>query len=170
MSTVDPTGRMSDGAADVPPHVTSLRTSLTDLIHESQALRSDVHSAEQARRRASQINLALLGMLGLFVGLLIAVTWQNNQLARQVSNTNQRMADCTTSGGKCYDEGRKRSQSAIQDILRVNIYMAECARLHPGESGADFDKALEACIYERLAKAQQEQQTKPNPSPAPSGG
>lgn len=172
MSTIDPLGRASKITADAPsdpPHVTALRDSLTALISESQALRTDVRSAEMARRRASQINLGLLATLGIFVALLIAVTWQNNRLAVQVAETNRRMADCTAAGGKCYEEGRKRTSNAIQDILKVNIYMAECARLYPGESGPEFDKKLEACIYTRLSKATKERQAAPAPSASSSG-
>ncbi len=141
----------------------NLRASLSALIEESQALRGDVRSAEDARKRASHINLGLLGLLILFVGLLVAIGWQGNEAIQANRETNRRMADCTTPGGKCYEEGRQRSNAAIQDILRVSIYMSECARLYPGESGPEYDKKLESCIYERLAAP-----AKPVPAPAPS--
>lgn len=142
----------------------ALRKSLTDLIAESQALRTDVHSAEEARRRASQINLALLGLLILFVGLLGVMVWQNNELAHQVAKTNATMADCTTPGGKCYQQGTARTGQAIQEILKASVYMAECSRMFPGESGPAFDAKLEACVNEKLRKAREA----PTPTPTQS--
>jgi hypothetical protein len=139
-----------DPAAPVPPSVAALRQSLADLIDESQALRTDVHAAEKARKRTGQISLAVLGLLVIFVGLMMAVTWQTNQVAHQVNQTNRRMADCTTPGGACYEEGRKRTGQAISDIIRAEVYMAECARLYPGDSGPAFDRKLEACVSGRL--------------------
>lgn len=163
---------MSEPASHAQAHVEALRTSLSELVYESQALRGDVHTAEAARRRANQINLGVLGLLALFVAMLMVVTWQNNRLAQQVNETNSRMSDCTTPGGKCYEDGRTRTSKAITDILRVNVYMAECSRLYPGESGPEFDKELEACIYARLGVADQQPQPTPAPSaqPAPTAG
>jgi hypothetical protein len=135
-----------------PPAVAALRKSLTDLVAESQALRGDVRSAETARRRASQINLGLLGLLILFVGLLVAIGWQGNQAIAASRETNRRIADCSTPGGACYEEGRELTAAAINDILLVSIYMAECARLFPGEAGPEYDRKLEACIYQRLSQ------------------
>lgn len=138
----DPTHHGKPAASDV---VAPLQQSLADLIRESQALRVDVHTAEAARKRANHINLGVLGLLILFVALLVGIGWQGNV-------TNQRIADCTTAGGDCYEEGRKRTAAAIGDIIKVSIYMAECARLYPGEAGPEYDRKLEACVYGRLAQ------------------
>jgi hypothetical protein len=143
--------------------VADLHGELAALIDEAQALRTDVRSAEQARRRASQINLGVLILLIIFVGLLMAVTWQNNRLSHEVAKGNARIADCTTAGGKCYDDGKKRTGSAIGDIIRAEIFMAECARQWPGESGPTFDRKLEACVAQRLTNANA------TPAPTPSG-
>lgn len=147
-----------------------LAESLTDLITESRALRSDVHGAERARRRAGIINLAMLAAIVLAVAGLAVVTWQNNQLTNRVSETNFRMADCTTPGGRCYEESRRRTGQAIEDIIRSEIFMAECARLYPDEAGPAFDRKLEACVAERLAgpmlrQPNPEQSATPGPSP-----
>lgn len=157
------------------PSVSALRTSLTDLIKESQALRTDVHSAEAARRKATAVNLGLLALLVLFVGLLIVVTWQNNRLVEKVDNTNSTMADCTTPGGKCYEDGRRRTGAAIGDIVWASVYMNQCARLYPDESGPSYDRKLEACVTKRLQEAAQGRQpASPSPaptvSPSPTGG
>lgn len=160
--------------APVSPAVVSLRESLADLIKESQALRTDVHSAEQARRRATAVNLGLLGLLALFVGLLLVVSWQNNRLIEKVDKTNSLMADCTTPGGKCYEDGRRRTSAAISDIVWASVYMSQCARLYPDESGPLYDRKLEACVTKRLQDAREGQPVPPSPaptvSPSPTGG
>lgn len=166
MAIHDPIGR-PPGAGDVPPNVESLRRSLTDLVAESQALRVDVNSAETARRRANTINLTAVGLLLLFVVMISAVSWQNNQLAKQVNRTNDRMADCTTPGGTCYETSQRRVSGAIADIVRASVFMNQCARLWPNESGPDYDRKLEKCVNDRLAQAARNRQD--NPSPRPSG-
>lgn len=140
--------------------VTALKTSMAALVAESQALRSDVHRAEQARKRANQINAVVLGVVALFVAALAVIGYQ-------VSVTNQRMVDCTTPGGRCYQQGQQRTAAAVGDVLRVSIYMAECSRLLPGESGPDFDRKLERCVFEKLA-ADDKTNPVPQVSPTPS--
>jgi hypothetical protein len=162
-----------ENPAPVSPAVTALGRSLSDLVAESQALRSDVQVAEQARRRATVVNLALLGLLVLFVALLGAVSWQNNRLIEQVEKTNSTMADCTTPGGRCYEEGSRRTSGAINDIVWASVYMAQCSRLYPGEVGPAYDRKLEACVTERLQQAAEGRQNQPppsTPSPSPTGG
>lgn len=143
-----------------PPEPTedeaALNSTLADLIAESRTLRTDVHAAEAARRLASHVNLALLGLVGVLVALLLVVTWQGSQ-------TNARIADCTTAGGKCYEDSRARTGAAIADLIRAETFVAECARLYPGEAGPAFDRKMEACVANRLAVTVQ-----PSPSPAPS--
>lgn len=153
-------------AADPHQPVDILRSSLAALIAESQALRTDVHAAESARRRQFLVNTGVLGMLALFVLLVLVVAWQNNQVVTRVNQTNARVADCTNPGGKCYEDGKRRTGDAIGDIIRAEAYMAECARLYPGESGPAFDQKLEACVNARLA-ATQHARAKPTPTPTP---
>lgn len=148
--------------------VETLKASLASLIAESQALRQDVHGAEIARKRANQINVGVLAVLALFVGLLFAVVWQNNQVVRQVSATNAVMVDCTTPGRPCNEQGRQRTEAAVASIARISIYVSQCGRLWPGESGPEYDKKIEACVLERLAKAQHATSVTPSPAPVPS--
>ncbi len=150
------------------PHVAALKRSLTELIDESQALRVDVNAAEHARKRANAINLAMLALLGLFVFMLVGVTWQNNSLAHEVAKTNRTLADCLDPRGECYQQANERTGSAIQDIIRAELFMAECSRLYPGESGPAFDRKLEACVAERLAGPGLRPSPAPKPSASPS--
>lgn len=146
-----------------------LRRQLDSILDEAKRLRGDVHSAEVARKRANLINMVVLAVLAGFVALLLAVAVQGNTTAKQAkeaagqaAQANRQVADCTTPGGQCYEEGRRRSAAAIADILKVSIYMAECARLFPGEAGPEYDRKLEKCVYDRLGAT-------PTPSVAPGG-
>jgi hypothetical protein len=141
-----------------------------DMLALADALRTDVKVAEAARRRANHINLGALALLTVLVALLIAVTWQNNRLAHRVDRTNAKLADCTTPGGRCYDEGRARTGQAIDDIIRSEIFMAECSRLYPNESGPAYDRKLEACVVQRLAGPGLRAPAQPTPTPSVSGG
>ncbi len=151
------------GAVDV------LRQSLAALINESQQLRTDVHEAEKARKRASMISLAVIALLALFSGMLLVITWQNNHLVSQVHKTNEFISDCTTPTGECARQSSARTADAIGDIIRANVYMAECARLYPGLVGPEYDQKLESCVYGRLAEAAR-QRAQATPAPSPSAG
>lgn len=139
-----------------------LRADLAALLTESATLRHDVGQAEVARRRATVINAVVLAVLAAFVGAMLVMGWQVNQ-------TNRQVADCTTPGGRCYESGRARTDEAVSSILRVSIYMAECARLYPDVSGPEYDRLLEACVYQRLTAASGQTPTLPLPSPSRGG-
>jgi hypothetical protein len=136
-----------------PDAVDTLRRSLADLITESQALRQDVHSAEVARKRANQINSAVLVLLAGFVAMVLVIGWQNNKVISQVQATNNTLADCTTPGRACYEEGQKRTAAAVSALTKISIYVSQCGRLYPGESGPEYDRKVERCVAERLAAA-----------------
>jgi hypothetical protein len=155
----------SSTPAGSTPSVEALKASLAALIAESQALRQDVHGAEAARRKANTINLGILGLLTLFVALLIAIGWQGNVGIHESRETNQRVADCTTPGGQCHQEGQQRLSGAITALTRISIYVSQCGRLYPGESGPEFDRKMEACVAERLQRA-----TAASPAPSVSPG
>lgn len=161
---------MADNSGGVPPAtpVLELRRDLTQLINESKALRTDVKGAEHARRRATSVSLALLSLLVLFVGMLLVIGYQNNQLVHKVDEANARMADCTTPGGTCYSQGAVRTHQAIVDVIRAELLMAECARLYPGEVGPTYDAKLEKCVYSRLADTQSAAPDRHLMSPSPS--
>ncbi len=158
----------------VSPAVAALRESLTLVLDESRALRVDVAAAEKARRQAEaatrktgHINMALTGVLAVLVALVLAIGWQNNRLATDVADTNKIMADCTTPGGACYEQGRARTDSAVSAVVRISVYVSQCGRLWPGESGPDYDRKLEQCVAAKLAQAAR-QTPAPAPVPGPS--
>ncbi len=147
----------------------ALRQSLADLVAESKNLRGDVAKDAAERRRANRLNLAFLAVITGFVLGSVILVWQNNHLSHQVNDLTQQMADCTTPGGNCYTKANERTGSAIADIVRAEIYMAQCARLFPGESGPSYDTKLEACVYERLADPARKRSPAPSPSPTGRG-
>lgn len=158
---------MSPIGEPTPP--VPLQTSLTALLDEASKLRGDVHSAEVARRRSGHINMGLTALLAVLVALVLAIGWQNNRLTEQTRETaaetretNKRIADCSTPGGRCYEEGRQRTSGAIDAVVRISIFVSQCGRLWPGESGPEYDAKLTKCVAERLQAAQ----AQPAPSPS----
>ncbi len=143
----------------VSPGIVALQSSLATVADATNALRADVQAAEKASIRRTRINLVLVGVLVLLVGAVLAIGWQLKQ-------TNDRVADCTTVGGKCYEEGRKRTGEAIRSLTRISIYVSQCGRLWPGESGPEYDKKLERCVADRLAEATNPPPVGPQPSPS----
>lgn len=155
----------NDNRSDVP-HQEAIGRSLAALLTFAQDLRSDVKKSDVTQRRRNSINLGILGVIALFVGLLTVVVWQNNQLTKRVEQTNQVMAECTTPGRACYDQGNARITVAIGDILTGYMYMAQCARLWPDESGPEYDAKLTKCVADRLADAARRRaQASPTPPP-----
>ncbi len=160
----------------VSPAVAALRESLTLVLDESRALRVDVAAAEEARRqeerttrRTGHINMVLTVVVAVLVALVLAIGWQNNRLATDVADTNKIMVDCTTPGGRCYEQGRVRTDSAVSSVVRISVFVSQCGRLWPGESGPDYDRKLEQCVAAKLAQAVQRTPA-PTPAPAPSRG
>lgn len=155
---------MAGPVPSMPPAEAELRRQLDSILDEAQRLRGDVHGAEVARKRATKINMVVLAVLAGFVAMLLAIAYQNNQVINQVQSTNNTLADCTTPGHACYEEGQKRTAAAVSALTKISIYVSQCGRLYPGESGPEFDAKIEKCVAERLAKVQ------PQPSAATSTG
>lgn len=146
-----------------------LLPTLDALVDEAKALRADLDTAEIDRRRASAINLTATALLAALVVLLLLLSWQTNRVGHEAQDTNKRIADCTTVGGKCYEETRARTGGAVQNIIRAELFMAECARLYPSEAGPAYDQKLEACVAERLAGPRLLPQSPAGPSKRPGG-
>jgi hypothetical protein len=142
--------------------IEALTVRLADIVDESRRLRSDVHAAEAARRRTAAFNLAVLTILTVALLAVAGLGWQSYQLTHKVDRTNQQMADCTTPGQRCYEEGRARTGEAVGALTRISVYVSQCGRLFPGESGPEYDKKLDACVQQRLAA----ELASPHPSPS----
>lgn len=133
---------------------------MQQLLDEAELLRKDVRAAERARRRENRIGFAVLGVLTIFIALLVAISWQNNQIVKQTQATNDTIVDCTTPGGACYRQSQARTAAVVADLIKASTFVSQCARLRPGESGPAFDRFLERCVAEKLAND-------PAPSPSP---
>jgi cell division protein FtsB len=161
--------------SEAQAHVAALSASLKALIEGTQALRVDMKVAERNRRRTNMINMGLLAIVMLFVGLLVGLAWQGNRNIAETRKVNEQLADCTTPGGKCYANAQAQQVRAIGALTSVSIYVSQCGRLWPGESGPDYDRKIEACVRQRLVDAAQQPlptpgpPASPMPSPAPSG-
>lgn len=143
-----------------PGSVTAL-TELLRAIHAlTEGLRADVAKAERARRRANSLNRALL-VVAIIVGLSVGlIGWQTYRV-------NATIADCTTAGGRCYEESRSRTTGAVGSIAQISVFVSQCGRLWPGESGEEYDAKLATCVAERIKAAQDAAGARP--APAPSG-
>lgn len=138
---------------------------MTSILEEAKQLRLDYQQQTAESRRSSRILMgAIAALIALIIPMVILLII-NTQVMRQSNETARVIADCTTPGGRCYDEGRSRTSGAIGDIVRASVYMSQCSRLYPGEYGEEFDRKLEACVNERLSKAATQRQS---PSPSPS--
>jgi len=136
--------------------------SLRDLIGEAQALRIDVQESEAARRRAelaqrrfSIVLGAALALLTLFSVLLFVVVRQLYDTADRNRALNERIADCTTAGGTCYERSGERTGAAVQQLVRSQLYIIECSRELPiaeNPPGDAFDARFEKCVADRLAE------------------
>jgi hypothetical protein len=88
---------------------------------------------------------------GLVAGI---VSVQDNRIARDTRATNDpQVVDCTTPGGVLLPAraapapGRPSAPS-----LKASVFVAECSRLRPGDSGPVFDAALEQCVAAETVK------------------
>jgi Tfp pilus assembly protein PilN len=138
---------------------------LTALLGESQRLRADVRDRERRQRRLMGLIAATVVVCLVLVTSVMVLLVQSRQrgndtraLLRTNAATNERIADCTTVGGKCYEEGSKRSAAFIQLLLQGQKQIALC------RSESDTSAELEKCIDKALAAM-----TAPSPT-ASTGG
>lgn len=127
--------------------------SLLALIEESRQLRADVRAKAETQRRTALVALAgvVVALLMLVAQLTILV--QNRQRSNETraliqdnSSTSQQIADCTTAGGKCYEEGTKRSAALIGGLLAAVEEIAVCNK------ASDTAAEARACSDRALAK------------------
>jgi len=138
---------------------------LNALLGESQRLRADVRERERRQRRLmAVIGIGVVLCLVLVGGVMVLLVQGRQRgndtraLLRTNAATNERIADCTTVGGKCYEEGTKRSAAFIQLLLQGQKQIALC------RSESDTSTELEKCIDKALAAM-----TAPSPT-ASAGG
>jgi hypothetical protein len=138
---------------------------LTDLLgtfrSEAEATRQAIHVHENNRRRQNRWALAIIAVMAVVLAMVLVILLQNRQKSnqsRQILRNNavlsEQIADCTTAGGKCYEEGRKQSATAVQQLIRSNLVIAVCAR------DTTTDAGLMRCVDAKMAEL-----AKPSPTP-----
>jgi hypothetical protein len=125
---------------------------LAPLVSEARDLRAVVAADGAARRKENQRLLALFLALAAMVLLLLVVVVQNRQrssenseILRKSAENSAQIKDCTTVGGKCYQEGARRTGAVLEELRRTNVYIAQCSRV------TKTDAELEKCVDAKLA-------------------
>lgn len=167
-------------SADLPRDPAVL---LTALIRESQELREDVAAREkrqrqetaerEARQRKVMMLLGLavlvaLVMIGSVMVLLVQSRQRGNDtraLLRTNAATNQRIADCTTQGGQCYEQGARRSGELISELIRRLLLAQKDIAVCRAQTENGTVAELQACIDTALKPI-----ISPAPAPRVSGG
>ena len=173
--------------AMLPAHLSETLNNLGDAARElAGEVRSDrAHREEVAReeskrqKRRSVIITTLLGLVAILVFALLTIVVQNRarsnenaQILRQTAQTSQRIADCTTAGGTCYEQSNARASDFGQMIIRAMIYKDSCERAVSG------DAAVQDCVMRKLldnpgpsagARPAPSTTARPTPQPSPSG-
>lgn len=93
-------------------------------------------------------------LLLVFIGLMLAgiagglgtIAVQNNQVLLNVQTGTDRLVDCTTPGGKCYEQGSRSQSAAVKTINEMSVYAAYCA--HKPDN--DTVQEIKSCIEQEL--------------------
>lgn len=141
----------------LPAHLSDAINNLADLARE---LAEEVRNDRRDRRRATRW---LLGLSTVAVLLLVGL----GVLGVQTAQLATRIEDCTTAGGRCYEDGRSRTRDAVGQIIdggtRAVVFTHLCMRDHPEAR----DAQIEACVAERMKRPPA---AAPAPTPHPTHG
>jgi hypothetical protein len=105
----------------------------------------------QGRRTELARNFLIAALIAWMIAVTVFLVWN----AVQGSRSRNILLDCTTAGGKCYEEQNKRSLEFIKSIIdeegdtqRIVVLAAYCAKV----PGNDTATSVEKCVNERLKK------------------
>jgi len=170
--------------AMLPAHLSETLNSLGDAaralaeeVRDDRAHReTEMRAAVAAQRRQNRIMVTLLAIVAVLVIGLVTIGVQNRlrsnqnaQIIRQTAATSEQIADCTTVGGKCYEQGGRRTTDAVRMIILAQVYTPTCSKI------TETDDALVQCVMRKLAAAASAAPTPapatqpPVPGPSPSG-
>lgn len=140
-----------DPSAALLTTVEELRRSIDAAALEAQGLRRDVELADKRRAKENLYVIAVGAALILPILLMLALGWQSvrtardaQDAARQAKATSDQIASCTTPAGKCYQDSGKRTSGAVQNLVRTQLAIAECAKV------TATDAQLEACVARKM--------------------
>lgn len=124
------------------------------LIEQANELTAAVHQDGLDRRNENRRILGVAVVLLLLLVLNVSVLFQNRhrsaqngQIIRNSAATSEQIADCTTVGGRCYQQSQKNTQAILSQLLVVNTYVVQCAKT------TNTDDELNACVASRLKAA-----------------
>lgn len=147
--------RTTAGSAGPTAAEAALKDLLGTFQAEAAATRTAIDVHEMNRRRQNRWALAIISVMAVILLMVLGILLQNRQKSdqsRQILRNNavvsQQIADCTTAGGKCYEQGRKQSAAAIQQLIQSNVIVAACAR--STSTDAELNRCVEAKVAELL--------------------
>lgn len=105
----------------------------------------------KAKRAAKIANYALaVGIAILLAYLTVNSQVQLQQLGKVASDTktnSDRLVDCTTPGGKCYEQGRNATSGAVGTINKVTVSAIYCSgKLGPTATVGQLNACVVALI------------------------
>jgi hypothetical protein len=94
---------------------------------------------EHSRRIVRNLSAALVVTTVLMLGYVTVIASYQFQkiigVANDTRRNSDRLVDCTTPGGKCYEQGRSTTSGAVGSINRVTIAAIYCSgKLGPSAS------------------------------------
>lgn len=141
------------------------------LIDESRQLREDVaerelrQRAEGAIRERRQRNLMIFISAGIAGALILIVCvvvllvqsrqrgTETRALLRANGSTNQQIADCTTVGKPCYEEGQRRTGEVMRQLLQAQKEISLCRAKTERGSVADLEKCIDTALARVTTRA-----------------
>jgi hypothetical protein len=135
-----------------PPPAPTIAEMLGAFQQEAAATRVAVEERLLVLRRIYIGLTAFVAVTAVLVALVLVILVQNRQTSaktRSAITTNAKLsatiADCTSVGGKCYEQSQANLRKTIALLMESNKAIAECAR------STDTDRQLDACVNAKLA-------------------
>ncbi len=154
-----------------PPGLTAVGELMRPLIEQANELTAAVKHDGMERRRENRRIMAIALALLMLVTINVAILMQNRarsaetrEIIRNSAATSERIADCTTAGGECYERSQRSAQDFLGQILIMNQYVVQCAKV------TNTDDELQACVTERVKAARLTPPGDAGPSTGPSAG
>lgn len=131
----------------------TIRELLAPFQVEAKATRTAIEDRSRAQRR---INAWLIGFVAVTTVLVVLVLFmlvkdsqrraQSRQILKNNAALSAQIADCTSVGGRCYEQSQQRLRAAIVQLTETNKAIILCSRT------ADTDAELDACVAARVKK------------------
>lgn len=120
---------------------------------EAEATRQAIEDRSRTQRRINAWVIGLVAVIGVMVVLMLWMLVkdgqrraQSRELLKNNADLSARIADCTSVGGKCYEQGQLRLKGAIIQLTETNKAIVLCSKT------TDSDAELDACVQARMKK------------------